>query len=252
MIIFWGRKTIRRKKGYVADFCPLCRTPNSFLLERVGSAGHIYGISFGEGKLVGFERTCQECGIAFAADPNTYVSFLKKPASLNELVIQTFPNLRVVLRERLALEEKIRQSPKTLAREERDALIRSPFLLLSAKVEKRFSAVHIDKGVGLSMIAALALVLVGLEGLKPIAPPDSQAELITIFFATGLSIVVWQIVMSGKRFMRRQIVPLLAKSLRPLQPSEPELAAALSELKKSKYKIGKKLKLEDLAEQLPF
>ncbi|MOA70717.1 hypothetical protein D3C78_1998120 [compost metagenome] len=56
--------------------------------------------------------------------------------------------------------------------------------------------------------------------------------------------------MSGRRFMKRQVIPVLAEYLRPLQPTEQELKSVLSELKQFRHKIGAKLKLADLQDQM--
>jgi len=83
--IVWGKKRVTRNLGYVADFCPLCREPKPFLLQRIGMAGHVYYISAGEGELVGFHRTCQTCKTAFTADPHKIGSKLK-PADIEVLL----------------------------------------------------------------------------------------------------------------------------------------------------------------------
>ena len=114
-MIIWGRKITRRKLGFIADFCAICRTPKPFALERVGSAGHLYFVSFGKGKLVGFERTCTECATSFAAEEATYASTSGALVPLVELKRVTFPNLDVVRKAHIAQEEKIRTSLRSLS-----------------------------------------------------------------------------------------------------------------------------------------
>jgi SepF-like predicted cell division protein (DUF552 family) len=50
--------------------------------------------------------------------------------------------------------------------------------------------------------------------------------------------------------MRRQIVPVLASSLKPLRPTEKELQSVLAELKQVRNKMGAKLVLSDLQEHM--
>jgi hypothetical protein len=249
MFIVWGRKLVYRQVGHVADFCPICRAPRPFGLKRVGSAGHVYYISAGEGELVGYERTCRECGTAFQADPAVYASVSKQALPLAELAKLTFPNMDQVLRDRLALEERVRLAPALLTPQERHALIRSPFLLLSPKVEKRFASTHLDKEIGLSMAAALALLIFG-GPLVHAAFPDSAELGVLISIVLGVALMVWQVAASGRRFMQRHVIPTLAMSLRPLKPTESELRAVLAELKQLKHKMATKLKLADLQLQL--
>jgi hypothetical protein len=249
MFIIWGKKIVYRKLGHVADFCPICRAPKPFELKRVGSAGHVYYISAGEGELVGYERTCQECGTSFAAEPTTYAAIAKSSAPLADLVKQTYPNILQVLQERLALEEKVRHAPTLLTPEERNALIRSPFVLLSPRVEKRFSSTHIDKEVGLSLVGALLLLVLG-PAISRVVAPDASDMAALVFLGMGVLLVGWQVVISGRRFMRRQIVPVLASSLKPLRPTEKELQSVLAELKQVRNKMGAKLVLSDLQEHM--
>lgn len=245
MFIFWGRKLVRRKLGYVADFCPICRTQRPFELQRIGSAGHVYYISVGEGKLVGHERACAECGTSFAAEPTIYAGVSKTLDPLPQLEKLTFPNYSEVLKERLELEKKVQTNPSLLSSEERHALIRSPFLLLSPKVENRFASTHIDKEIGLSIAAGIALLIIG-PGIVGALAPDKVDLSVLVFICAGLSLVVWQGFKSGRRFLQRQVVPSLAKTLAPLKPTEHEIKAVLVELNQLGHKIGKKFVVADL------
>lgn len=245
MFIFWGRKAVIRKLGHVADFCPICRDQRAFTVQRVGSASHVYYISFGEGELVGYQRTCQTCNTAFQAEPTSYASISKHDLPLDELKRKTYPNLDEVLRERMTLEERIRSAPHSLSQEERHTLIRQAFTLLSPKVEKRFSATHIDKEVGLSMVAAIFLLVAG-PAIMHSALPDNEGTVLLTFLILGLSLVAWQIVLSGRRFMNRQIIPVLATNLAPLQPRQAEIQSVTNELKQLRHKIGSKTDVEVL------
>jgi hypothetical protein len=249
MFIIWGRKLVYRKLGHVADFCPICRVPRPFALKRVGSAGHVYYISTGEGELVGYERTCQDCGTSLQTEPTAYASIAKNTAPLAELTRQTYPNLDQVLGERLALEEKVRHAPSSLSREERHALIRSPFLILSPKVEKRFASTHIDKEIGFALIGAVALLIVG-PALGRAVVPDSEGAVLLTSLSMGVLMVLWQGIGAGGRFMRREITPVLARCLAPLRPSDDELKTVLAELKQLRHKMGSKLKPADLHRSL--
>lgn len=249
MFIFWGRKLVKRKLGYVADFCPICRTQRTFELQRIGSAGHVYYISIGEGSLVGHERSCQECGTAFGAEPTHYASVSKTNEPLPELERRTFPNYGEALKDRLELEKKVQTNPSLLSAEERHALIRSPFLLLSPKVENRFASTHIDKEVGLSIVGAFGLLIFG-PGLIGAIAPDHKEISALVFLALGILLVAWQGMKSGRRFLQRQIVPGLAKTLAPLRPTEKEIKVVLDELSQIGHKIGRKFVIADLVEHL--
>lgn len=249
MFIVWGKKLVYRKLGHVADFCPICRKPRAFVLRRLGSAGHLYYVSVGQGELVGYERTCARCGVAFNAEPAHYAAVARKPAPLRELARQTFPHLEVAWRERLDLERQLRQNPRALSADDRKALIRSPFLLLSPQVEKRFAATHFDKEVGFAALGALALMFGVPLAIEQITPQWGGLPLL-VGMALGFLLVAVQIALAGGRYMRRQIVPLLAQCLRPLQPTQGELQVVMAELKTLRHKMASKLKLPVLMAQI--
>jgi hypothetical protein len=64
--------------------------------------------------------------------------------------------------------------------------------------------------------------------------------------APNETLVGWQISLSNRRFIRRSIIPILARTLKPLKPSKEELEAALADLTKLRHKIGRKLSSHDL------
>ncbi|WP_416762629.1 hypothetical protein ACNI65_09580 [Roseateles sp. So40a] len=240
MFIVWGKKIVYRRLGYVADFCPICRDKRVFELKRVGSAGHVYYISAGQGELVGYELICQDCRTSLQTDPGIYASFAKLPAPVEELVRTTFPNIDEVMADRLALEERIRREPSSLSADERRALIRHPFLLLSPKVDRRFASTHVDRWVGLSLVGALLLMMIGPALTHVVAPDEAELSML-LFIVLGVALVVWQVAASKTRFMEREIIPVLAKSLHPLRPTEAELREVMSELKLLRHKMASKL-----------
>src|SRR6185436_5117204 len=42
MFIVWGKTIKRRKQGFVADYCSVCRDLRTFQVKRIGSASHVY------------------------------------------------------------------------------------------------------------------------------------------------------------------------------------------------------------------
>lgn len=245
MFIVWGKKIVYRKLGHVADFCPICRQVRSFEIKRVGMAGHVYYITSGQGDLVGYERTCASCDTAFEAQPERYASHAKKATPLDALRSATFPDLDQVYADRLALEAQIRANPASLTSEERHLLIRSPFLLLSPKVEQRFASTHMDKEVLFTFIGAVGLISICPPIFHAVAPGiEDQAILVAV--AAGAVVVFWQIAMTGRRYMRRKIIPVLAGALQPLHPAQGEIEHVMAELKRLSHKIGSKFKATEL------
>ncbi len=249
MIIVWGNKHVYRTIGFVADFCPLCRGIKGFLLRRVGLAGHVYYITSGEGKLVGYQRTCEGCKTIFNADAEKYASVIKKAASLDDLLHQTYPTLPIVIAERLALEEKVKNTPALLSSSERQELLRAPFALLSPKIEKQFARLQFDKEIGFSMVGVIVFLMIFPTLLQNFFPKH-QEESLLIFIALSLIFLGWQFFTARQRFIRHQIIPVLAKAIRPLNPTESEMKSILDEMRQQKHKMGSKLKIDDLIDQL--
>jgi hypothetical protein len=66
----------------------------------------------------------------------------------------------------------------------------------------------------------------------------------------GASLVIWQLITAGRRYVQRQVAPILGITLKPLQPKESELLAVLAELKQLKHKMASKLKVADVQKYL--
>jgi hypothetical protein len=241
-VIFWGRKIKRLPVGYVADFCPICRAQKPFALVHVGMVNHVYYVSTGTGDLVGYERICADCATAIPSDISRYSGVAPKPLPLAELKARTFPSLDTAVKDLLAAQQQVK----------RDVLIREPFLLLSPKVEQRFAQTQIGPGAGMAIVAAILLLLVAAPRvIESAVLPNVRPETIFGGFAVlGIALVVWQLIASGSRFMRREVVPVLARALKPLRPTQQEIDVALEELKTLKQKIGRKVSAPKLLEQI--
>jgi hypothetical protein len=241
-VIWWGRKVKRIRVGHVADFCPICHAQKTFTLVHVGMVNHVYSVATGTTDLIGYERICADCATAIPTDITRYSSVAPKPAPLGELKAQTFPSLDTAIRDLRAAQQQAK----------RPALIKEPFLLLSPKVEQRFAQVQIGPGAGIAIVAAILLIFVGAPRLiESEVLPNAQPEAVFgAFAAVGIALIVWQVIASGSRFIRREVVSRLAKALKPLRPTEQEIDAALAELKMLKQKIGKKVSAPDLLEQI--
>lgn len=245
MFIVWGKKVVHRKVGYVADYCPLCREPSAFLLHRVGVAGHVYYISFGEGQLAGYERTCQGCQTKSKAEPSRYSATPSKYTGVEDLCLKTFPDLREAYAERLSLEDKAKSAPALLSTEERRKLIGQPFVVLSPLVEARYARKPVDKETMLSLLATVVLLVLTYRMVNAMAPAAVYPAMLTVGIL-GACLVAWQGVTAGRRFIKRKIVPLLTRSLHPLNPTEQEIQEVLAEFRRLRHKIGSKVKPVDL------
>ncbi|MFZ6656972.1 hypothetical protein [Undibacterium sp. TJN19] len=173
----------------------------------------------------------------------------KKALPVTELIKATFPDIRDVHSDRLELEEKVLKTPALLTAEERDALIKSPFYILSPLVERRFASTHLDMEIGIAIVAAVLLMIMGPAIVGKFAP-DEMSLAVLVCMGIGALLVIWQLITAGRRYIQRQVAPILGITLKPLQPNEKELAAVLAELKQLKHKMATKLKVADVKKYL--
>jgi hypothetical protein len=216
VFIVWGKKVVYRKLGHVA----------------------------------GHERSCHECGTAQRAETTAYATISKKPLSLPELIRTSHPRLEDADGERLALEAPIQGDPASLSQENRHVLIRNSFLMMSAKMEQRLVQAHIDTGMSLALVGALATLVFGPHLVLSMFP-DMEAVRLFIFLAIlAVTGVVWQVMASRTRFVRRAVLPALAAALRPLAPTPAELESVVTQLTHLKYQMAKRIKVPELQARL--
>jgi hypothetical protein len=251
MFIIWGKSIKRRKLGYVADFCAVCRDLRTFKVERIGSASHLYYISFGQGDLVGYERTCEVCASSVEAVPTTYLDVSKTRRPANELISETFPNYYTANRELIERERKVRDTPSMLSPEERRARMREPFLIIAPLAQQKLASIHVDWRVVLAVFSFVPIFwLLGAVShwLNPNQDDPSMNWLISALVVWG-GFVFSEIFMSSRRYLLKNAAPPLAASLAPLKPSASEIERILKELKQHKLKLGK-LRATDLLERI--
>ena len=249
MVYIWGTKNVYSKMGHVADFCPICRRLRAFSVRRTGLAKHIYYVTISQGDLVCYERTCLKCKTILAADLNDYECIPEKNEPLPALVNMSNPHMMELLKDRLALEDVMRKAPTSLDDELRFALIHSPFYLLSPMVERRLSKLFFDPELWLA-IGASVLILKIVPGLADRYLPAQSDRIYIGSLIFCLLLVFWQLLTQGNRYVRKRIVPVLAKSLEPLRPKVSELNVIVRDMKERKHKLGRKIKVADIQRYL--
>jgi hypothetical protein len=217
------------------------------------AACNVYFIPLGSGQDVGQRRKCMGCGQEHLVDAGTYRSFVTdRHADISRLVQETNPRLLDELTDRLVLEERARGTGKALTDDERATLLAEPFRELSQQVSLRFArggklnvpAIFTLFG-SFVLLAVGATLISGPEGGSPVL----GGLLIALFFG-ALITSIYLFASAGRRYMKRRIVPLLARSLAPLKPTEAELTGVLQTLKANGRKIGRKLKVGWIVEAI--
>lgn len=250
MLIVWGKKRTERVLGSVADFCPICRDVRAFQLIRVGLAGHIYYISFGEGKLAGHIIRCGTCAVDLGTDPSRYATTEKDSrVSLEVLVRDTFPNLRQKYAARLELEERIKRTRSAIVGDEYKAVLMEPFSLLNPLVERRFaSSTEMDRKSGMGCLGTVVIGAGLFFGSMRFRGPTQDKILLAalILVVIGTIYTFIQMHLGPGRHFRAKILPSLVKSLKPLQPTRDDLAGCIERCKSLGLKISKVAKVDEV------
>jgi hypothetical protein len=245
MLLVWGRRWYSRKLGFVGDFCEMCRQARPFRMERLTLKGHFWYLPLGETHAVAHKATCTACSTTVAPEMGRYAGFARKQADATSLLAQTFPAFEQATAARLAIERTVRDAPGTLSATDRRQLIQTPFVLMSRATEERFSAIHVDAGLGLALIGLFVLPILAISISDKVSPDNGGLVLLgAVGVAAGL--LVWQAVQSRARWVRRAVVPRLARCLAPLTPSVAELEEMIGLLRQHKHKLGKHLRAAEL------
>ncbi len=253
-MIIWGKKKVEKKLGFAADFCPICREIRPFMVLRLGMASHINYFSFNEGELVGHVAECQVCKTKIPVNSLKYKSLSNViHDNLELLIAQTYPNLRNDYTDRLMLAERIRNR-EVLSTVERDELLLESFYLLSNRVEERYAKVIFDRVSKIGCWTTVLLVIL-FGCILPLIVTTDFAYNLTVVAAgltalAGLIFVVLQQMLAPGRFIRKEIIPLLAKTIAPLNPTLSEIETMLEKFRTRGFKIGAKISKEKLWEAL--
>jgi len=250
MGIIWGTKRVEKKLGYVAELCPICRAPRVFEVKRIGLASHIYFVSFGEGRLAGHSGRCQQCATLIPIDGSKFVRFEESRVDdIEKLVQLTYPSFHSDYQERLEIEDRLKRS-EPVALPNREKWLMESFEILSMDVEERVANTRFDKasGIGCAVSAVVFSFLccgsfaVGEEGLLRDVIHIGMGAVAII----GLIYTVVQLLLAPSRYVQRDIVPRLARALRPMKPTRAEISACIATMRSKGHRIGRMINEEPL------
>jgi hypothetical protein len=244
-----GTKQKERPLGWVADFCPICRVPRACRLFRIGMASHLYFVTIGDGRLVGFTIECSDCKTRRGTDDSQYANIAKhETKDLAALIAETMPDMPERLGFRLDLEKTLRDAPDKIASSTRRELLAEPFTVLNPEFEKRFAESEFDRPATIGCMGTLVLLVLAI--VIPIYTPQvhQQKALLVLFslFGAGTIYTSVQLLLVPGRAMRGEILPKLSRALTPLNPTREELQAMIVRCKERGMEIGKRLKLDAL------
>jgi len=251
LLLHIRRRRVEKREGRVADFCPICREIQAFDFFRVSKVLQVAEISVDEGELLGHFIRCVRCSFQSWVRRERFASVAPRDnAPLESLIGTTFPAVRALYAERLQWETLVRRS-RPLDAKVRRTLLQEPFTLISPMVREHFSGkTPLDWPSGLGCLgtiglAAAALIIAIVYGKGgPVA--DRWMLIALIVGAVGTTVTLYQFYRRPFRYLRRRLLPMLAKALRPLKPSRDEVDHCLAECHQQSLAISKQVKTSDV------
>lgn len=240
MIFVWGQKRVYTHAGYVADFCPVCHATRAFSVQRIGLAWHLWYITVSKGELAGYQRTCCDCGVVLPVEPAHYPQLSAEQLPLVQLEQTTNPHLSIRHADALAAAARLREAPQLLDEAERRRQLDAALRLQADALDEYEAATRLDREVWWSIGGAFAFCAVVLMALRQHAPQNMDTGFIIAFFLS-LGAVAWQLSQMGERYLRRDLLPKLARSLSPLQPRPAEIDEALDRLRAQGRKLAQRI-----------
>jgi hypothetical protein len=233
-MVVMGTVIRRRSLGYGLHFCPICRELRQCGVKAVMKVTHIYFLPIGSGEHVVNELTCPDCGSTYGQAPNRTLTTQKERA-LDEVTMlgSLLSDESSPLLARLELEERLHK----LSTAERRTLLAEPFLALSYE----YSGAG-KKGWRQSVMALGQLILISSLFASPILwffwredrnniPLLISALGVSLFTAAFAALMLWIQFSSPRRITSRLFMARLARSLRPLSPTQQDIEGILKALR---------------------
>lgn len=238
-------------QDWIAYYCVVCRdiSAHRLMTDRSGS----------EVQLV---AECEECSLRRFVNRKSFLNVCSpRPQTLRSLIERTDPVLCAKCLSRIRLERAMVGGELLPA--QRAIALRAPFELLTYLAPPRSITAGVRRGAALWMllaslcaVPALITVIVivyfwVLDALK-IAKPSAIADWILgcLIIGPGILYVFVTRAILRKRNVRRskdRVVPMLARSLRPLRPTAEELSDVQAWLRASRNPLYPVVNFQDLA-----
>lgn len=252
MFIVWGTKLRYPALGYLADFCPFCRGLREFRVREIRKVSHLYYVSLGRGKLVGYRLDCTDCGAHLhRSDVHLAGVSRERSASIEDSVRSTNPSLPEHLADRLSLEQDIRRGLLPTDPELRAFLLHEPFEELSVELEQGCKDTRVDLPsafgclgtIGLIAASIFAVSFIAETFLKQRATDEWIVGGVLAAGAIGIAYTLWQLHRATSRWLRRRMVPKLIRALEPLHPTSAELEHIINSYRLAGFTFPKHLRI---------
>ena len=245
MFVHFGKRFSRRKLGFAADFCPICREVRAFRISEVRHVTHLNYIPLGKGDLVHHEALCQRCDTIQPIATLPYSACV--PAHKGDafdLAARTHPDIGDTRAELIELERRADEG--TLEPSQRATIIARAIAALDYAARLRKHDGSIRPGAAASGVVSLLAVLAAAFAWSD---PNAGwiARTVTTVIALGTFLLTVRLAMGSKRWWAAKFAyPKLARALIPLAPTRDELLAATASVSSGGAEITRLIDVDDL------
>ncbi len=252
MIIIYGKRQYSKRRGRVAEFCPICRAVRSCNVTEICSVTHLYYLPLSRPKTEAYRVLCEQCKSLIADDVADYISLSKdKRLSLADLIERTNPAAEDTAIHQLTLEE--RAASGDLSVDERYDLLNKPFLLVAPQFELRKARIHVDRRSAAWLLMTFVAPWLLLIPAFTVQSPAAHRVLLyagLMLAAFSLLMLIHSLATDPMRFLNRRYRRFIAESFAEIDPTHEELKMVLSALRSQGVALGRKLRPEWVLEAI--
>ncbi len=251
MVIIWGKKVRRERRGRCVLYCGFCSSPQAFDVTDLYQVHHIYYIPLGQGTYRLTECTCITCGHDIHQSSTNAVRTYSADTGL-ESMLNDIPAEQLAEWNGRATQDRLaKEAPERLSEEVRREYLWKAFADQAADVEKALqSGGRIDGHMVACFLVWLAvcagvIFVTGLSCLNGFFDWLDFRSAIDLWGWSFLFVVVtffgmigWLVQGAEFRYFRKHLYPKLAKRLVRLKPTTDELNDIRKRLNAAGLKIG--------------
>jgi hypothetical protein len=207
MLIVWGTMSLGVRRGWVADYCPICRNCTTFRAKQMRLIPHLMFVPLWIGKPVMWRCRCSECRTRTGRPGRFYLRSLRRQGEPLEMVEQTNPMGTGEIDALLDRESRIDEGIATF--EERVESGCDALNLVSLEIEMRCDR---GKTRSVSSLIAIALIVTATAAFACWAASSIWAWPVTIAAVSLLVLLAYHVTRGVRRSKERIVGELLARA----------------------------------------
>lgn len=234
MLIVTGTTIRKRPQGFAADYCAVCRGPETVHVVEHRRAPTLYWIPLSGGRAFELSTTCSRCGTRIPRPLGSYPAYAPAHAPWEEIAGLTNPRLRAWMVQRA--EEEAAAIEGTSDPEVRMNLIAEVFTTLEPEAIRKQSSGWFE-----SITAVLVVIWMGLTAAGFVLVHSGFAWGWNMLVGAGvlLVILIRRLTFGQNRERARIAEPRIASAIAPLNPTTDELTLVLVMLRRRGSTIAK-------------